>query len=102
MVSVSEQQRFEMHAGLKSILGVEMANTLMEHLPPSGWSDVARQRDVEDVRREMDGLRREMDGLRRDINRVNGTLKVLIGSVISVAVAIMVMLIQVNLNISGL
>lgn len=94
-MSVSEQQRFELHFGLKTVLGVEMADTLMEYLPPSGWSDVARQRDVEDVRREMDALR-------RDINRVNGTLKVLIGSVISVSVAIMVMLIQVNLSISGL
>jgi len=24
-----------------------MGNTLMEHLPPSGWSDVARTRDID-------------------------------------------------------
>ncbi len=65
-----------------------MANTLMEHLPPSGWNDVARQRDVEEIR--------------RDLNRMNGTLKVLIGGVITVAAAIIVMLIQLNQNISGL
>lgn len=87
-MGVSEQQRFEMHLGLKSILGDDMANTLMEHLPPSGWSDVVRQRDVEE--------------LRRDIARMSGTLKVLIGSVITVAATIVALLIQINQNISGL
>ncbi len=87
-MSISEQQRFEMHLGLRAVLGDDMANTLMEHLPPSGWGDVARQRDMEEIR--------------RDINRMNGTLKVLIGAVMTVAVAIIVLLVEVNQNISGM
>ena len=44
-MSISEAQRFDMHIGLRQQLGDDVANSLMEHLPPSGWSDVARTRD---------------------------------------------------------
>jgi len=52
---VNEAERFDMQVGLRLLLGDEVANTLMEHLPPSGWSDVARTRDIEflDKRLEM-------------------------------------------------
>lgn len=42
-----------MHSGLRQRLGEPVADTLMEHLPPSGWSDVARTSDVEHLRGEM-------------------------------------------------
>ncbi|MEY4015979.1 MAG: hypothetical protein RIS46_975 [Actinomycetota bacterium] len=55
IMSVNEAERFDMQVGLRLLLGDEVANTLMEHLPPSGWSDVARTRDIEflDKRLEM-------------------------------------------------
>jgi len=37
-------------------LGDEVAEILMEHLPPSGWSDVARQSDVHNLNRRIDGV----------------------------------------------
>jgi hypothetical protein len=46
-MSISEAQRFDMQVGLRQQLGDDVANTLMEHLPPSGWSDVARTREIE-------------------------------------------------------
>ncbi len=33
-----------------------MGNMLMEHLPPSGWSDVARTRDIDMISQEMRNL----------------------------------------------
>ncbi len=55
IMRVNEAERFDMQVGLRLLLGDEVANTLMEHLPPSGWSDVARTRDIEflDKRLEM-------------------------------------------------
>jgi hypothetical protein len=47
MVVISEQQRLEMHRGLVAALGEEVANVLMEHLPPSGWSEVATRSDMD-------------------------------------------------------
>ena len=44
---ISEQQRLEMHRGLVAALGEEVAGTLMEHLPPVGWADVARRSDLD-------------------------------------------------------
>ena len=65
-----------------------MANILMEHLPPSGWSDVARKQDIVEIR--------------KDLTRINGTLKVIIGGALTVSAAIIVLLIQLNQNISSL
>ena len=87
-MSISETERFEMHIGLRSHLGDDVANTLMEHLPPSGWSDVARRQDI--------------DTIHRDISRINGTLRIIVGSIVTVSAAIVVLLIQLNMNISQL
>ena len=51
---ITEAQRFEMHTCLRGLMGEEVANTMMEHLPPSGWSDVARQSDIALVRSDLD------------------------------------------------
>ena len=87
-MTISEAQRFDMQVGLRSSLGDDVANTLMEHLPPSGWSDVARKQDIVDIR--------------QDLIRINGTLKVIIGGVLTVSAAIIVLLIQLNQNVSQL
>jgi len=87
-MSISEAQRFDMQVGLRSHLGDDVANTLMEHLPPSGWSDVARKQDI--------------DIVHRDISRINGTLKIIIGSMITVSAAIIVLLIQLTITVSQL
>lgn len=42
-----------MHRALREELGEAVADTLMEHLPPSGWGDLARRADIEVLRAEM-------------------------------------------------
>jgi hypothetical protein len=69
-----------MHEGLRKILGEPVADTLMEHLPPTGWGDVARRQDVE---------------------RIASTLKILIGGGITAVTALLIFLIQLNMNISS-
>ena len=41
-----------MYRHLEEVLGAETAATLMEHLPPVGWSDVATKRDLDLLRYE--------------------------------------------------
>jgi hypothetical protein len=50
---VSEAQRFALHRELKNALGDDVADTRMEHLPPTGWSDVARKTDIERVEKRL-------------------------------------------------
>jgi hypothetical protein len=52
-VAVTEAQRFELHQQLHKTLGEDVAHSLMEYLPPTGWADVARARDVEVVERRL-------------------------------------------------
>lgn len=47
MMSISEAQRFTMHTELRKVLGEEVADTMMEYMPPIGWSDVARKSDID-------------------------------------------------------
>ena len=46
-MSIDEAARHRLYGKLESVLGSEDAETLMEHLPPTGWGDVARRHDVE-------------------------------------------------------
>ena len=46
----TEARRFALYRALRNELGVSVADTLMEHLPPAGWADVARKSDVDNLR----------------------------------------------------
>ena len=56
MVSVSEAQRRALHDGLVKKLGADVADTLMDYLPPAGWSDLARRSDLDQLRLEMQAM----------------------------------------------
>ena len=60
-MTITEAQRFEMHLGLRDKLGDDVANTLMEHLPPSGWSDVARTHDIDRLDDRISSLETRLD-----------------------------------------
>jgi len=47
MVSVSGAQRRALHAQLVETIGADVADTLMDYLPPAGWSDLARRSDLD-------------------------------------------------------
>ena len=70
----------------------DVANPLMEHLPPSGWSDVARASDVNRLETEM----------REDFKNIRNTIRFLVASAITVSLGLLVMLIQLNQSISAL
>ena len=49
-VPSSEAERFTLHQTLRSLMPEAVADTLMAHLPPAGWSDVARRSDIDELR----------------------------------------------------
>ncbi|MFM9226023.1 MAG: hypothetical protein ACKOQ1_05270, partial [Actinomycetota bacterium] len=44
-----------MHLALQRVLGDDVANTVMDHLPPSGWNDLVRARDIVEMELRLDG-----------------------------------------------
>ena len=56
-----EAERFDLYLGLKKTLGDDMADKLINHLPPSKWSDFARQSDMLARFDDMDGRFRLVD-----------------------------------------
>ena len=62
---ITEDTRYRMQGRLHQVLGVEEANTLMEHLPPLGWGEVAIKADLAVRDRKIDGVEERL-GLRID------------------------------------
>ena len=59
-MTITEAKRFAMHRELKKALGDDVADTMMEHLPPTGWADVARKDDLVAVRHDIERLERRL------------------------------------------
>ena len=76
LVSSSEAERFTLHQTLRGLMPEAVADTLMSHLPPAGWSDVARKSDIEDLRvatkHDIDALR---DATKHDIDALRDATK---------------------------
>jgi hypothetical protein len=53
MMAVDERSRHELHQKLDDVLGTEAAATLMSHLPPLGWADVATKHDLAQLEARM-------------------------------------------------
>ena len=81
-MSITELSRHQLYLRLEATLGAEEAATLMEHLPPVGWADVATKRDLDHfatvLRGEMKvletGIRGEVATLGSDIRTEMATL----------------------------
>jgi len=86
-MSIDERSRHELYLRLEDALGPEPANTLMEHLPPVGWADVATRHDLEahlgllrtDLEAQVGLLRTDLEAqmglLRTDLEAQMGLLR---------------------------
>ena len=80
-MTVDDRTRLNLHRKLEAVLGQEEADTLMSHLPPVTWHDVATKDDIRAcevaLRNHIDGtfgslgtqLRSEMQVLGSDLRR---------------------------------
>lgn len=55
-MAISDQDRYEMHKWFEEQAGPGVAGTVMAHLPPVGWADVATKRDIEMLELRIDRL----------------------------------------------
>ena len=62
-MTISETARLDMLSGLRTHVGEAVANTLMEHLPPGGWYDVARTGYFDRIETRLDKLENRIDKL---------------------------------------
>src|SRR5665648_256859 len=46
-MAIDERRRHQLFGRLQAVIGEDHAVTLMEYLPPMGWSDVARKSDLD-------------------------------------------------------
>jgi hypothetical protein len=100
-MTISDHSRHSLHTRLEEVLGPDDAATLMEHLPPVGWADVATKRDLDhlgvvlrseiaqllaEVKADLAGVRagltgdfagvrEEIGGLRTDLHREISALR---------------------------
>ena len=76
-VPPSEAERFTLHQTLRTLMPETVADRLMAHLPPGGWSDVARTSDIVALR---EATKRDIDDLRtatkHDIDELRTATKV--------------------------
>ena len=78
-MAVSEERRRELYQSLEAAHGPRVAATMMEYLPPVGWSDVARQGDLVLLRSDVEDLRAEFQVMRGDLQVMRGDLQVMRG-----------------------
>lgn len=71
-MSVSEAQRFEMHTALRKVMGDEVADTMMEYMPPFGWSGVARKSDVDRLDLRLDHVDQRFDQVDKRFEQIDG------------------------------
>ena len=53
-MAITEADRLFMHEGLRECMTEKVADLLMEHLPPTGWADVARVQDLNQLEKNTD------------------------------------------------
>ena len=84
-----DNRRLSMYQALQHVLGPTAADTLMIHLPPSGWGDVARRSEVNqkfaDVDRRFTDVEMRLERIEAQLEGLASMKRYVIGTGISLA-----------------
>ena len=102
-MSMTEARRTEMHIGLRESLGPRVADSLMEHLPPSGWADVARQSEVnlrfDMVQVQFEMIDRRFEEIDRRLDAIEARMRFMIASGLTIGLALFGLQVQILLSL---
>jgi hypothetical protein len=102
-MSMTEARRTEMHIGLREALGPRVADSLMEHLPPSGWADVARQSEMnlrfEITDRRFEEIDRRFEGVDKRFDAIDSRMRFMIGTILTFGLAMFGLQVQILLSL---
>ncbi len=102
-MSMTEARRTEMHIGLRESLGPRVADSLMEHLPPSGWTDVARQSEVnlrfDMVQIQFKMIDRRFEEIDRRLDAIEARMRFMIASGLTIGLALFGLQVQILLSL---
>jgi hypothetical protein len=92
-MAITDAERHRLHTKLEQAIGEEDAAVLMEHLPPSGWSDVVRLKDLEQLEARIDlrfeALEHKLTAaFERGLREQNNRFMLLMGAMLSVLVTV--------------
>ncbi len=107
---MTEVRRTEMHIGLRESLGPRVADSLMEHLPPNGWGDVARQSEMvlrfdmvqiqfEMIERRFEEIDRRFDGIDKRLDMIESRMRLMIGTGLTIGLALFGLQVQILLSL---
>lgn len=91
-MDVNERSRHQLHQRLREVLGPEEAGTLMAHLPPGAYTELATKTDLRQLKEElelkMDAMRHELRGeiqqVRAHIDKTARTLTLSLVTVMAI------------------
>jgi hypothetical protein len=93
-----------MHETLRQLMGDDVAGTIMEHLPPSGWGDVARSHDLVtlqgSVNRRFDEADRRFTSIDRRLDRLETRLTAGFATGVVFGLAMIALQIQTILSVA--
>ena len=102
-MTMTDARRTEMHIGLRETLGPRVANSLMEHLPPSGWDDVARQSEMifrfEMIDRRFEGVDGRFVGVDKRFDAIDARMRFMIGTTLTIGLVLIGMQVQILLKL---
>jgi tetrahydromethanopterin S-methyltransferase subunit G len=92
-----------MHIGLRESLGPRVADSLMEHLPPNGWGDVARQSEMilrfDMVQIQFEMVDRRFEEIDRRLDAIESRMRFMIASGLTIGLALFGLQVQILLSL---